>query len=203
MADRAAATSCCSRRRGRARYNAAALRARIAEEPFKSALANAWRAVDINGVLAHFLATDALARAMAAAPRVEINTDDRNVVEFGLARSVGRPAPDPGRGASRAGARRSARRVRRSTRDAGIDWPAVDTAWANVVGWGIRRSRPRPAGRRGGARQDGAAALLPGERSGRRAGDLARAGRAGRAIRRSWRWRRTSKPKRDRTRRCR
>src|SRR6185295_739694 len=73
-------------------YSAAALRAQILEEPYKSALANVWRATDIQGLLSHFVATDAVARAFAAAPRVAINTDDRNVVEFGLARSVGRAA---------------------------------------------------------------------------------------------------------------
>src|SRR6185436_19155701 len=69
-------------------YSAVALRAQIEAEPYKSALANAWRATDIHGLLSHFLATDVVARTLAAAPRVEINTDDRNVVEFGLARSV-------------------------------------------------------------------------------------------------------------------
>src|SRR5439155_24760059 len=53
-------------------------------------LADVWRAVDIHGVLAHYLATDAMARVFAGMPRVEINTDDRNIVEFGMARSLGR-----------------------------------------------------------------------------------------------------------------
>jgi spermidine synthase len=127
-------------------YSAAALRARIAEEPFRSALANTWRAVDINGVLAHFLATDAVARAFAAAPRVEINTDDRNVVEFGLARSVGRSG-----GALVAEIRELARAMGASRppldSDAGIAWPAVHTAWANFVEWdaqvrGMRAESP-------------------------------------------------------------
>ena len=88
-------------------------------------------------MLAHFLATDAVARALAAAPRVEINTDDRNVVEFGLARSVGRPASnlvaDVRQLARSLGASRPA-----LDSDAGIDWPAVDTAWLNFLGWSVR-----------------------------------------------------------------
>ena len=42
------------------------------------------------GLLAHFLANEHLARVMADGSRASaINTDDRNVVEFGFARSVG------------------------------------------------------------------------------------------------------------------
>ena len=108
-------------------YNAAALRARIAEEPFKTALARAWRADDIHGLLAHYLATDLVARALASAPRVEINTDDRNIVEFGLARSVGRTGSSLlvelrelayGMGASRPPL----------DSDTGINWRTVGTA---------------------------------------------------------------------------
>ena len=108
-------------------YSAAALRARIAEDPFKTALARAWRADDLHGVLAHYLATDLVARAFAAAPHVEVNTDDRNIVEFGLARSVGRAGSSllvelrelaHGMGASRPPL----------DSDAGVNWRAVSTA---------------------------------------------------------------------------
>ena len=71
-------------------YRASGLATRIAEEPFKAALGVAWRAVDVNGFLAHYLAGDGLTRAVAGAPGVDVNTDDRNIVEFGFARSVGR-----------------------------------------------------------------------------------------------------------------
>jgi spermidine synthase len=115
-------------------FSTAVLRARIAEEPYKSALAGAWRATDVNGLLAHFVATDALTRAFAATPGVEINTDDRNVVEFGLARSVGRAA------GNLTGELRNLARSTGASRppldsEAGISWPAVDTAWAHGVGW--------------------------------------------------------------------
>ena len=116
--------------------SSAALRARIADEPFKSALANVWRATDIHGVLAHYLATDAFARAMAGTAHTEVNTDDRNVVEFGLARSVGRS------GSGLVAEIRDMARAMQASRppldsDAGIAWPAVDTAWANFVGWDL------------------------------------------------------------------
>jgi spermidine synthase len=115
-------------------YDAAALRARIGEEPYKTALANAWRAVDLSGVFAHYIATDAVARAFAGTPLAEINTDDRNIVEFGLGRSVGR-----GGSGLVSDIRQFARTMGAShpplDTDAGIAWPAVDTAWANFVGW--------------------------------------------------------------------
>jgi spermidine synthase len=118
-------------------YDVAALRARIAEPPYRAALASVWRAVEINGVLAHYVASDALTRAFAATPRVEINTDDRNVVEFGLARSVGRPASN-----LVADLRQLARSIGASrpplTGEEGIAWPAVDTASSNFVGWNVR-----------------------------------------------------------------
>jgi hypothetical protein len=134
-------------------YSAAALRARIAEEPFRSALANTWRAVDINGVLAHFLATDKVARAFAAGRGVEINTDDRNVVEFGLARSVGRS------GSFLVAEIRALARAMGASRppldtDAGIAWPAVQTAWANFVEWDAQTGGMRAESSEEGPRQE-------------------------------------------------
>ena len=123
--------------------SAAGMRARIAEEPFKSAMANTWRATDIHGVLAHYLANDAFARAMAGAPHAGVNTDDRNIVEFGLARSVGRSVPSVV-----ADVRNLARAMNASRppldSDAGITWPAIDTAWGDFVGWDLPAA-PAPA----------------------------------------------------------
>lgn len=108
-------------------YRVRDLAARIAEEPFKSALAHVWRAVDVHGLLAHYLANDQVARAIAASPGVEVNTDDRNVVEFGLARSVGRGTLMV---AELRGVARASGFARPPLEDApAIGWPAVDTAW--------------------------------------------------------------------------
>src|SRR5262249_31979051 len=123
-----------SKRRGG--YSAAALRARIAEEPFRSALLSAWRAVDLHGVFARFVGTDMIARTFASSGRVDVNTDDRSVVEFGLARSVGRPASILVAELRRAARGMGASRPPLDT-DAGIRWPAVDTAWANFAGWNL------------------------------------------------------------------
>ena len=67
-----------------------ALRTRIASEPWKSALFDAWRIDSVEGVLAHFVARPSLARDIAA--RVgdsRINTDDHTVLEFAFARAIG------------------------------------------------------------------------------------------------------------------
>ena len=116
-----------------AQYDAAALAARLAQEPFRSALAHAWRVVDLNGVFAHFIANDRFGAAMARGD-VEHNTDDRNVVEFGLARSVGRHgatlAADIRRAALAMGAARPP-----LNRDDAISWPVVDTEWSSFSGW--------------------------------------------------------------------
>ncbi len=70
-------------------YDVGTLRARVAEEPYRSALANAWRTTGVEGLLARFVAQAPLARAIADAED-GINTDDHNLVEFGFARSIGR-----------------------------------------------------------------------------------------------------------------
>jgi spermidine synthase len=68
-------------------HDAAALRAKVEREPYKAALAAAWRAVDLEGFLAHFVAGPALAKAIAD-QEPSLNTDDRTLVEFAFARSA-------------------------------------------------------------------------------------------------------------------
>jgi hypothetical protein len=108
-------------------YAVADLTRRLNSEPFKSALAKVWRAVSIEGFLAHYLASQSLARMAANTPGVEINTDDRNVVEFGLARSVGAAlttVADIRTVAREAGASRPPLDT-----DSAIRWTELDTAW--------------------------------------------------------------------------
>src|SRR2546427_1713928 len=62
------------------RVDAAALRARIREEPFAIALRGAWRAVQLEDVLARFVAGPALVRSMRSHGQ-QVNTDDKNRVE--------------------------------------------------------------------------------------------------------------------------
>ena len=123
-------------------FNAAALRARIAEEPYKTALASVWRAVSIHGVLAHYLANDGVARTLAGAPHVEVNTDDRNIVEFGMARSVGRS------GSSLVAEMRELSHAMSASHppldtDAGIRWDVVETASTMFVRGGTSAALQR------------------------------------------------------------
>ncbi len=72
------------------RYDASALRTRIAGEPYRTALRNTWAAWDLEGFLARFVAgpefVDDLLREQPTTP----NTDDRNRLEYSFARILGR-----------------------------------------------------------------------------------------------------------------
>jgi hypothetical protein len=128
-------------------YDLPRIAARLEEEPYRTALRVAWRTTGLTGFLARYLADDKLARALASAPGVQINTDDRNIVEFGFARSLGRDyqmVPQIRALAHAVGATRP-------PIDAGaIDWAAVDTTWVSQMateGGFIRTSSQDPAGR--------------------------------------------------------
>lgn len=72
------------------RYDVAQLRQRIAEAPFNSAMTKVWRVTDLEGLLSHYVANDSFSREMARADKAVLNTDDRNLIEFGFARTVGK-----------------------------------------------------------------------------------------------------------------
>ncbi|HEV7238485.1 MAG TPA: fused MFS/spermidine synthase, partial [Thermoanaerobaculia bacterium] len=69
-------------------YDANLMRSRLAVEPYRSGAHVAWRAESAEGVMAHFIGSEKLARAGAVG--AELNTDDRPVIEFSFARSLGR-----------------------------------------------------------------------------------------------------------------
>ena len=68
-------------------YDIPRLRARIAAEPYRSALAAVWRTADLEGFLAHYVAGPAVARDLAG--EQALNTDDRTLVEYAFARHLG------------------------------------------------------------------------------------------------------------------
>jgi hypothetical protein len=70
-------------------YDADLIRRRLAVEPYRSATHAAWRVESAEGVLSHFIGSEKLAQAAAAGVDV-LNTDDRQVIEFSFARSLGR-----------------------------------------------------------------------------------------------------------------
>jgi spermidine synthase len=100
----------------------ASFSARTHQEPFRSALRVAWRANTPEAVLARFVAGPSYASGILR-DGVAPNTDDRNVVEFGFARTVGRPSfvrvSRMRRNAARLGADRP---VVRGT----VDWTRVE-----------------------------------------------------------------------------
>jgi spermidine synthase len=69
-------------------HEVGSLRARAAQEPFRSALLAAWSATSLEGVLAHHVARPSFVRRIAELEGTRINIDDRALVEFGFARSL-------------------------------------------------------------------------------------------------------------------
>ncbi len=104
--------------------DAGALRFRLRTEPFRTGLRAAWQVDDLEGFLARFVADDAFARDLARAEAGRVNTDDRPLVEFGFARSLGRAGgPLIGRLRERA----VAARVQRPAGLTGaVDWDEVE-----------------------------------------------------------------------------
>ncbi|HYK05506.1 MAG TPA: fused MFS/spermidine synthase [Thermoanaerobaculia bacterium] len=70
------------------RVDVESLRALLAKEPYRSAMRNAWGTEGVDGLFARFVANEEFAR-QAARQAESMNTDDRTVIEFGFARSVG------------------------------------------------------------------------------------------------------------------
>lgn len=71
-------------------YDATSLRARLSEEPYRAALVDAWGVAGLEGFLSHYIARSSFVAGLLAGERAQLNTDDRNVVEFAFARSLGR-----------------------------------------------------------------------------------------------------------------
>ncbi|PTL75838.1 spermidine synthase [Vitiosangium sp. GDMCC 1.1324] len=72
------------------RHDMERMRARVAQEPYRRALAATWGTDELEGVLTHFIGGPGLTRALAEGQEALINTDDLSYVEFAFARSVGR-----------------------------------------------------------------------------------------------------------------
>jgi spermidine synthase len=70
------------------RHDLARLGRLIREDPFRTALRDAWRTDSLEGLFARFVAAPAFAEKMRALSP-PLNTDDRNALEFGFARSLG------------------------------------------------------------------------------------------------------------------
>jgi spermidine synthase len=71
-------------------YSADDLKRRIVEPAMARALLAAWRTTTVEGVLAHLVADRRYSAAVADQPGALINRDDRNILEYSFARTVGR-----------------------------------------------------------------------------------------------------------------
>jgi hypothetical protein len=70
-------------------YSAAALRERLAGAVMQDALRLAWRVDDLEGFLAHFMANSQFVDEIGRIEYFPHNTDDRTVLEYGFAKTVG------------------------------------------------------------------------------------------------------------------
>jgi hypothetical protein len=68
------------------------LRARLAEQPYARAMQAAWRTEGLEGLLSHYVANAAFARAVHASAGDALSTDDGLSVESGFVRSLGHGA---------------------------------------------------------------------------------------------------------------
>jgi len=64
------------------------IRERLKQEPYRAAFASAWRATDAEGVFGHFVARGSFGKAISFVDKDQLNTDNRNVIEFGFARAI-------------------------------------------------------------------------------------------------------------------
>src|SRR6266542_2743741 len=112
-------------------YDAAALAKRISEEPYRAALAVAWRAVDLEGVLSHYVARSSMARMLAEVEKGRLNTDDRTLVEFGFARMAADNVALSGKEIRKLASSRGEHRPEGLGSE--IDWPRVDEQWGSFL----------------------------------------------------------------------
>ena len=104
-------------------YDASSLRPRLRQEPFKTALLQAWRVTDLEGFFSHYLANNFMTGDIAKSQVAAINTDDRNLLEFALARTLGDPAGFDSRELLEMSRARFQDRPRVT---GGVDWAAME-----------------------------------------------------------------------------
>lgn len=105
-------------------YGAQRLREAALATPYREALARTWGVTGAEGVLSRFVGDTAFVKAVAEGAEA-VNTDDRNVVEFSFARSLG--------SRSRFAVSSAWMLARRAGRDklaldGAVDWSAVEAA---------------------------------------------------------------------------
>jgi spermidine synthase len=122
-----------------------ALGARLAAEPYRSALESVWFTDDLPGLFAHFVAGGGLATAIARAEHGRLNTDDRPRVELGFARTAAARVPLFDLDGLRAAAQQHRAERPRLLRGS-IDWQAVGRRRLSMLASQGRAPPPPPAG---------------------------------------------------------
>ena len=107
-------------------YDLAHLQQRIATPEYRTALRVGWRTVEVEGVLAHYIANEQYAEDVAQRGLGWINTDDRNLLEYSFARTVGTSS-----GLATVGLRNEATRggYLRPPRVQNADWERAQDLW--------------------------------------------------------------------------
>ncbi len=105
-------------------FNVDALRQRLVQEPFKTALRVAWSATGVEDFLAHHIANTDVAATLQHIESWPLNTDDRTVIEFAVARSLS--AADGFRIGNLRASAHATRRDRPDILRGELDWPRVE-----------------------------------------------------------------------------
>jgi len=118
------------------------IRARVQEEPFRSALANTFRVTDVEGLLGHYVAATDFTNRLLSGYDGPLNTDDLSPVEFGFARNVGAGAMNLAADmrwlAAQTGHHRPA------LPQGSVDWAKVADAWSSFPLF-LHESPPPPS----------------------------------------------------------
>lgn len=120
-------------------YDAANLRELIATEPYKKGLLASWKVAELEGLFARYVAGPDYAWQVASKHRGALNTDDRNLLEFGFARSVNRHDLFSMQAALAASKAKGFDRPRVAS---DLDWQTVEDARALLYG---QTSKGQPA----------------------------------------------------------
>ncbi|HEV8290463.1 MAG TPA: fused MFS/spermidine synthase, partial [Tepidisphaeraceae bacterium] len=109
-------------------HDIARLRGIVAQEPFRSAMAWTWGASGVEGLYAHYVVNQQFAKFFTDFPGIQLNTDDRTLIEFGFARAANMPtrfSMNELREAARAMGQH-----RPQTSNGAVDWDRVDEEMA-------------------------------------------------------------------------
>ena len=73
-------------------YDVDRLQTRVRHEPFQSAMKTAWRATGVEALAAHCVVNADYVDGLLGRNQLPVNTDDRNVLEYGFSRAAGHPS---------------------------------------------------------------------------------------------------------------